>query len=180
MLLYATLVILTAGLPVDVHAGESDLTALKVEEGVGHGRLQWRDAEDVVRGTVTPWPVRVGEPFTVSLVVSTVQGADFEGPVTIALRPLDELGGTASQTVKRSEGEKAWLATFTPTEEAPHRLEISFRTTHLKVTRGVVPVATGRLPKWLGWALGGGLIALSVTIGAWYTLARRREGQAAT
>jgi hypothetical protein len=177
MLLNVTMVIVLAGLPVDIHAGESALTTMRVEERPGSATVEWRDAEDVIRGTLTPFPIRVGVPFTVSLVVGTVQGEDFTGPVTMALRPLEDLGGTDAVTVARSEGEKAWVHTFTPDDEGQHRLEVSFRTTHLKVVRGVVPVAPAKLPKWLLSALGGGLIAVAVTVGAWLTL-RRREGQA--
>lgn len=180
MLLNAALLILVSGLPVDVHAGESDLTTLKVVERKGSADLMWQDVEDVVKGTITPFPVRAGAPFTVSVFVGTVQGEDFGGPVTLGLRPLEALGGTDAVTLARGPGEKTWVHTFTAAEDGPHRLEVSFRTTHLKVVRGLVTVEEALLPKWLLYAVGGGLIALSVSIGAWLTLARRKEGQAST
>ncbi|MEW5739149.1 MAG: hypothetical protein AB1938_09500 [Myxococcota bacterium] len=176
MIVYATVTLLFSGLPVDMHAGENPLTRLKVQERQGHAEFHWADAEDVVRGTLTPFPIRAGVPFTVSLVVGTVQGDDFTGPVTIAIRPLAEMGGGDAVTISRRAGEKAWVHTFTPTSHGEHRLEVSFRTTHLKVTRGILPVAEARLPRWLLWAIGGGLIAASVSVGVWLTF-RRKDGQ---
>jgi hypothetical protein len=178
MIVYGTVTLLLSSLPVDIHAGENDLTRLRLEERQGHAEVHWADAEDVVRGTLTPFPIRAGTPFTVSLVVGTVQGEDFGGPVTIALRPLAELGGAESATVARRPGERAWVHVFTPDQDGAHRLEISFRTTHLKVTRGVIPVAEAKLPRWLLYAIGGGLIAASVSIGVWLTF-RRKDGVAA-
>ncbi|GMU63265.1 MAG: hypothetical protein AMXMBFR34_50280 [Myxococcaceae bacterium] len=179
MIVYATVTLLLTGLPVDVHAGESELTTLKLDERPGHAQLSWSDAEDVVRGTLTPFPIRAGESFQVALVVGTVQGQGFEGPVTIALRPLEEMGGGESATVTRSAGEKAWLKTFTPQESGPHRLEVSFRTTHLKVIRGIIPVAGPRLPRWLLYAVGGSLLTVSLAIGVWITF-RRKDGEQAS
>jgi hypothetical protein len=164
---------------VNIHAGENELTRLRVEERPGHAEVYWADAEDVVRGTLTPFPIRAGTPFTVSLVVGTVQGEDFSGPVTVALRPLADLGGTESATVARRAGERAWVHVFTPKQDGEHRLEVSFRTTHLKVARGVIPVAEAKLPRWLSYAIGGGLIAASVSVGVWLTF-RRRGGVAAS
>jgi hypothetical protein len=68
---------------------------------------------------------------------------------------------------------------FTPKQDGEHRLEVSFRTTHLKVARGVIPVAEAKLPRWLSYAIGGGLIAASVSVGVWLTF-RRRGGVAAS
>jgi hypothetical protein len=99
--------------------------------------------------------------------------------VTVGLRPLEALGGTDTVTLQRGPGEKTWVHDFTASEEGPYRLEVSFRTTHLKVVRGELTVQEPLLPRWLSYAVGGGLIALSVSIGAWLTLARRKEGQAA-
>lgn len=178
MLLDAALLLLLSGLPVDPHAGENQLTTLKVVERRGSADLLWQDAEDVVKGTITPFPIRAGSPFTVSIFVGTLQGEDFTGPVTLGLRPLEALGGTDTVTVERGPGAKTWVHAFTASEEGPHRLEVSFRTTHLKVVRGELTVLEPLLPRWLSYAVGGGLIALSVSIGAWLTLARRKEGQA--
>lgn len=181
MLLNAALLILVTGLPVDVHAGESELTTLKVVERVGSADFAWQDAEDVVKGTIKPFPVRAGAPFTVSVFVGTVQGGEeFSGPVTLALRPMGALGGTDAATVSRGPGEKSWVHVFTADEAGPHRIEVSFRTTYLKVVRGQLTVQEGLLPRWLLYAIGGGLIALSVSIGVWLTLARRKEGQASS
>jgi hypothetical protein len=177
MLLNAALAILLSNLPVDVHAGENALTTLKVVVRQGSADLAWQDAEDVVRGTVTPWPVRAGTPFTVAVFVGTVQGQDFDGPVTVGLRPLEDLGGTDAATLTRGPGEKTWVRTFTAGEDGPHRLEVSFRTTHLKVVRGELMVEPALLPKWFVYVVGGGLIAVSLAIGAWLTF-RRKEGQA--
>jgi hypothetical protein len=173
MLVYPALALLLSGLPVDVHAGENDLTTFKLIDRPGHHELFWQDAEDVVRGTITPRPTRSGGELTVSLFVGSVQGAPFEGPVTIALRPLEAMGGTEAATVTRGKDDKTWVRRFTPTEPGPHRLEVSFRTTHLKVVRGVLPVEEAPLPRWLLSAIGLGLIAVAVGLGTWWTLSRR-------
>ena len=56
-----------------------------------------------------------------------------------------------------------------------YRLELSWRTTHHKVVRAVVPVSPGGMPAWATWALGGGLIALAVGIGLWILFGRKES-----
>jgi hypothetical protein len=180
MFLLAALSSLASGLPVDVHAGENALTALTVNERQGSADLQWHDAEDVVRGTITPFPVRAGAPFTVSVFIGPIQGEAFTGPVTLSVRPLAALGGTDAVTVQPKPGERAWVHAFTADAQGPHRVELAFRTTHLKVVRGELEVHEAPLPRWLSYAVGGGLIAVAITIGVWLTVGRRQEGRGVT
>jgi hypothetical protein len=173
MFLSAYLAILCSQLPVDVRAGENQLTVLEIKNGTNGVSFAWQDADESVRGAISPSP-KAGRTLTISAAVEPLAGAPFEGPVTFSLRPLGAMESADSVTVTKKPGEKAWVATFTPTEAVDHRLEISWRSTHHKVVRGVVPVLQAGLPLWVNWAVGGGMVALAVAIGLW-VLFRSKE-----
>ena len=168
----AGLALALAAMPADLHVGDGALTTLHVDRVPGGLNLSWNDTEDLVRGMVTPAPLRDGTPLTVSVNVATYQGAPFDGPVTFSLRPLMALGGADIQTVTRRPGEKLWVATLTPYQGGPHRLEVSFRTTHFKVVSTQLELAEAPLPPWLHFAVGAGLIVMAVGFGAWLVLRR--------
>lgn len=174
MLLPVTLAFAFGQLPVDPHAGEHALATLRLDPEPAGWTFAWQDTDERLKGTLTPRAPRAGAPLTVSAAVLPLTGPDFDGPVTFSLRPLAELGSTESFTVTRPDGAKTWSATFTPREPGEHRLEISWRSTHHKVVRGVVPVGEAGLPPWLDWAVGVGLVTLAVLGGAW-SLFRGKE-----
>lgn len=174
MLLPAALAFALTQLPVDPRAGEHALSSLRLDPAPGGATFSWQDTEESLKGALTPSRARVGQPLTVSASVLPLAGPEYEGPVTFALRPLDEMGSTQTATVTRPAGEKTWVATFTPHIPGEHRLEISWRTTHHKVVRGVVPVQEAGVPPWLNWAVGVGLVTLAVLGGVW-SLFRGKE-----
>ncbi len=174
MLLPLALAAALTQMPIDPRAGESALSQLKLETSPGGAAFTWHDADEALKGTVSGAPARVGAPLVVSASVMPLSGPEYEGPVTFALRPLDALGAADTRTVTRPAGERAWVATFVPAVEGPHRLELSWRTTHHKVVRAVVDVAPAGLPPWLSWTVGVSLVTLAVLVGAW-TLFRSKE-----
>jgi hypothetical protein len=64
------------------------------------------------------------------------------------------------QTVKK--GAVNWVATFTPERDGPYQLDVSFRTTHLKVLHASLEVASSPVPRFVLWTMVGltALIAL--------------------
>jgi hypothetical protein len=175
MFLAAYLVLLSSQLPVDPRAGENKLTQLPLEVTPQGLLFSWSDADEALKGQVSPQPLRAGRTMTVSAVLQPLSGDDYQGPITFSLRPMNELGSTQSVTVARSSdgpdggatGPRGWVATFTPEEATDYRLELSWRSTHHKVVRGVVSVREGGLPAWLTWTLAGAMIAIAVSIGVW-------------
>ncbi|MFZ5446184.1 MAG: hypothetical protein ACOZQL_39720 [Myxococcota bacterium] len=161
--------------PPSEQAGSNPLTRMRLEANPQGLTFDWQDEEDVLRGTLTPHPLRVGAPLTVSLSVEPLQGAPYEGPVTIALRPLDDVGATQTQTVTKKKGEKTWSTTFVLDSTVDHRLEVSWRSTRHKVVLGVVQVREAALPGWLSWVVGGGLVAIALAIGLWVLFGRGKE-----
>lgn len=164
----------------------SETLQVKVDEaGMA---LAWSDVEDRIQGTLEPTVPRAGEPLKVSVHVGTFQGPEFEGPVSFTLRPLvrselkegeplglkplQDTSGGQGGTVTRGRGERAWAYTFHPADEGKQVLEISFRTTRLKVVRGVVEIETAKLPRWPWYVLALGAVLGSVGFGLW-TLFRR-------
>jgi hypothetical protein len=182
MLLSAYLAIACAQLPVDARAGENPLTTLNLKVAGQGQAFDWSDADESLRGGVTPAPARAGEPLTVSAALQPLQGPDLDVPLTIGLRPLEALGSVQSQTVSRAKddadggaGQRGWVATFTPEEPGDYRLEISWRSTHHKVVRGVVTVAPRGLPRWTTWAAGSALIVAALGVGLWILFGRQES-----
>lgn len=170
------LVLFTA-MPVDATAGENPLTTLQIARVGDSVNLSWSDTEDLLKGSLTPALARVGEPLRISLSLAQFERGLLEGPVTMSLRPLNELGGTDSLTVSPpAKGERLWVGTLTPKASGPHRLEFAWSSTHRKVVRGTIMVEEARLAPWVPFAVGATLILVAVGFGAW--LVMRRQGAA--
>ncbi|MFE8596956.1 hypothetical protein [Archangium violaceum] len=120
--------------------------------------LSWSDTEEQLRGSIRPAAPRAGEPLQLSLQVGSFEGEDFEGPIILTLR---EEGATHGQSVTVKKDALHWQATFTPENDGPHLVDVSFRTTRHKVLHASFQVRESRLPLKLGWAvLGLGCLAL--------------------
>lgn len=174
MFLSAYLALMCSQFPVNERAGENQLTTFQLKPNASGLSFDWRDTDEVLRGTITPLP-RVGKSFTVSATLEPINGAPYDGPLTISVRPLEEMGATQTQTVARQKGEHAWVASFTASETVEQRIEVSWRTTHHKTVRGVFAVSEAGLPAWVGWAFGGGLVAIALAIGLWVLFGRGKE-----
>jgi hypothetical protein len=167
--------VLVFALPVDPQAGESTLTTIQLTSTRETWNLSWNDTEDVLRGSIAGHTFRVGEPIVMSLNLNSYNGGEYGGPLTVSLRPLLEMGGGESHTVERNPKDRLWAVTFTPQEEGDHRLEVSFRTTHLKSVRATLEVSDARVPPWVGATIAAALILMAVGAGAW--LVSRGTGQ---
>ena len=175
MFLSAYLAVVCSQMPVDARAGENPLTQLVVRQGAAGTSFEWADPEERLRGTLGTGRIVAGQPLTISATLEPIDGPPFEGPITIAVRPLDSREDVQSQTVKRSEGERVWAVTVVPAEATDYRVEISWRSTHHKVVRGVFPVRPAGLPPWLRWAAAGTAIALALAVGVWILLNPSRK-----
>ena len=175
MFLSAYLAIMLSQFPVDARAGENKLTSLELKATPNGLAFDWADTDDSLRGQVTPNPVRAGRTVTISAVLQPFTGDDFTGPLTFSLRPLNEMGSTWTQTVERKKGERGWVKEVTLAAPGDYRLEISWRTTHHKVVRGVLPVSPSALPVWVTWVVGGGLIVIALSIGLWILFGRKES-----
>ncbi|MBX5484327.1 MAG: hypothetical protein IRZ16_21100 [Myxococcaceae bacterium] len=125
--------------------------------------LSWNDTEDTLSGSVTPDLPREGQPLTVTVMVASFYGPPFDGPVTIALRPEGAQGSAQTVTVAPEHG--TWSATFVPKSAGPHLVDISFRTTRLKVLHANIRVEPAKLPRSVAWGLGGMVVLLAVLFG---------------
>ncbi len=180
MFLSAYLAILATQLPVDARAGENKLTLLDLKVTANGLTFDWADADESLRGQLSPSPVRAGQKIIVSAVLQPFVGEDYTGPITFAIRPMNELGLTWSKTVARNKdkdnkAERGWTTEVTLDDPGEYRLEISWSTTHHKVVRGVFPVSPGSLPGWVTWAVGGGLISIGLAIGLWILFGRKEQ-----
>jgi hypothetical protein len=141
------------------------ITAVKSGE---QGTLTWEDAEDKVTGSFSPWAIEAGKSLDVVVRVGAMQGAAFEGPVTLTLKPQGAQGGGDTQTVKMTEKAKAWAASLKTTEAGPYWLEIAWASTHHKVVRAEVAVQEPALPRWPWYVILGlaGAAALAMGVRA--------------
>jgi hypothetical protein len=130
--------------------------------GKGVLEMGWADYEDRVKGSLSPQPPRAGQPLQVQVHVGSYYGEPFDGPVTLTLR---EEGSTHGQTVTVRRGEANWTTEFTPENSGPHQLDISFRTTHLKVLHARIEVAPSPIPRFILWSLLGVVGVAAVTFG---------------
>ncbi len=128
--------------------------------------MRWADTEDHLAGTITPQHLVAGQPITVSVRVSVIDGASFIGPVTVSLRKAEALGTQQSLTVARGAGQ-TWNATLTPTEGGEHVLEVAWRTTRLKQTRGLLTVEPAPVAAWVGRVVGAMVILAAISLGVW-------------
>jgi hypothetical protein len=114
--------------------------------------LAWMDTEDRLQGSITPDTPREGVPLKVTLHVGSFDGAAFDGPITLTLR---EAGAKHGQTVtvQREKGAVNWRAEFTPESTGPYQLDVSFRTTRLKVLHADYDVSSRPVPRFILWAI---------------------------
>ncbi|KFE63152.1 hypothetical protein DB31_2745 [Hyalangium minutum] len=122
--------------------------------------LSWSDTEDRLQGSIQPYLPRAGEPLKVLLHVGSFDGPTFDGPVTITLREPGSPRGQV-QTVKK--GAVNWVTTFTPESTGLYQLDVSFRTTRLKVLHAEVEVTDPPVPRFVLWVMVG--IAATVALG---------------
>lgn len=175
MFLSAYLAVLCSQFPVDVRAGENPLTQLVIKQGSSGASFEWSDTDETLRGTLGTSQVRAGRTFTVSATVEPMSGPPFEGPLTITVRPIDHFGETQTQTVERTKGERVWNAKFNLSDPVQHRLEISWRSTHHKVVRGLFDVKEAGLPEWARLAGGIGAVVIALIVGLWVLFANSNK-----
>ncbi|WP_232293565.1 hypothetical protein [Stigmatella aurantiaca] len=123
---------------------------IAVDRRGGVLELAWADAEDRLQGSLQPLAPRAGEPVKVTLHVGSFQGAPFEGPITLSLR---ERGSTHGQVQTVQKGAVNWHAEFVPERAAVHQLDVSFRTTRLKVLHAEFEVGSPQVPSFILWGL---------------------------
>jgi hypothetical protein len=125
--------------------------------------LSWADAEERLQGSLQPQAPRAGEPLKVTLHVGSFQGTPFEGPLTVSLR---ERGATHGQVRTVPKGAVNWQVELLPERAALHQLDVSFRTTRLKVLHAEFDVGSPRLPHLMLWGAGGLGLLLAILGGA--------------
>ena len=178
MFLHTLLLITCSQLPSPPEAPlKSD--ELKVTPRAGSVSLTWRDTEDVIRGELTPNPVRADEPISLSVDVGSLDGVEMTGPVTVSLRPapksnqprenlgpvsLDSMKSAAIQTATRKPGAPGYVFQITPVSDGPNVIEVSFRTTRLKVARGVLQVAPSKFSPLLWGVITASIIGLGLLL----------------
>lgn len=155
-------VILLWGLGLSLLAGGTAIAAgpllqqtpdrITVEQRNNVLELSWSDTEERLQGAIQPDPPTEGQPLKVLLNVGSFEGAAFEGPLTITLR---EAGATHGQVRTVKKGAVNWVATFTPERAGPHLLDVSFRTTRLKVLHASLEVVSPPVPRFVLWAMVG-------------------------
>lgn len=138
--------------------------------------LRWSDTEDTLKGSIRPDPPVAGEELTVSVRVGSFQGAPFEGPVTLALRPE---GGRAANPVTVTPKDGTWVATFVPEQSGPHTLDIGFQTTRHKQLRAPLVVTQSPIPRYFAWALMAAIVLGSVGYGVYRQVRRPTEQRSA-
>ncbi|MDC0714974.1 hypothetical protein POL68_41380 [Stigmatella sp. ncwal1] len=132
---------------------------IAVDRRGGVLELAWSDTEERLQGALQPMAPRAGEPLKVTLHVGSFQGTPFEGPITLSLR---ERGSTHGQVQTVQKGAVNWHAEFVPERAALHQLDVSFRTTRLKVLHAEFEVGAHAMPSFILWGLLGlgGIIAM--------------------
>jgi hypothetical protein len=133
----------------------------------GHAlELTWSDAEDRVHGFVEPVPLRAGTPLKVHVDVGSFEGKGYDGPVTFQLRKAGEKYGEPVLAMHN----RGYSAELHPREDGNYLLDITFRTTRLKMIHASLTVEPARIPLAVWWTLLGVIAACA---GA-YVLVRRR------
>jgi len=179
MFLSAYLIALLAQAPVPRGLeATNELERVKLDYGARSITFDWADAEDRIKGTLTPPQPRQGQPLTVSVFVGSFQGEAFAGPVTLSLKPVGGMGKGEVITVIRPQGERNWTHTFVPSERGDHVLEVAFFSTRRKVARATLAIGDPGVPTWLAAVIAGSLVLF--IIGGGVMLANRRKaGEAA-
>lgn len=150
----------------DTFDGTNPEQKLDLVVGAGGYSMRWADTEDHLAGTIMPQNLVAGEPITLSVKVSAIEGASFIGPVTFSLRKTEAMGTQQSLTVARGVGQ-TWNATLTPTEGGEHVLEVAWRSTRLKQTRGLLTVEAAPVAPWVGRLIGAMVILAAISLGVW-------------
>lgn len=111
----------------------------EMERGVSgnYATMEWRDAEDHLDGFINPAHPVEGRPFEVNVRVQGLDNTAYTGPVVLTLKKLGEQLG-ASATIPPT-GER-WKHTFTVDSSGQYQLDVSFRTTRLKIARTIIIV----------------------------------------
>ncbi|MDY7225300.1 hypothetical protein [Hyalangium rubrum] len=125
-------------------------------------QLSWSDTEERLQGALQPDVPREGQPLKVQLNVGSFEGADFEGPITVTLR---EAGVTHGQVRTLTKGPVNWTTEFIPERDGRHQLDVSFRTTRLKVLHADFDVAPTLIPRVILWSLLGLAAFLALVFG---------------
>ncbi|MFL5346335.1 MAG: hypothetical protein ACJ8AT_16215 [Hyalangium sp.] len=126
--------------------------------------LSWSDTEERLQGSIQPDVPHDGEPLKVLLNVGSFAGEAFDGPLTLTLRRAGATNGQ-TVTVKRAQGAVNWRAEFTPDTTGPYQLDVSFRTTHLKVLHADFEVISPPVPRIFLWAMVGLFATLALAYG---------------
>lgn len=129
--------------------------------------LSWSDTEERLQGAIQPDQPVEGQPLKVLLNVGSFEGAAFEGPLTITLR---EAGATHGQVQTVKKGAINWVATFTPERAGAYQIDVSFRTTRLKVLHANLEVASSPVPHFVLWAMVGLTALVALGYGLWSLL----------
>ncbi|HEX8702054.1 MAG TPA: hypothetical protein VF815_24705 [Myxococcaceae bacterium] len=124
--------------------------------------LSWSDAEERLKGSLQPDVPRAGEPLKVLLHVGSFEGAEFQGPLTVTLR---QAGMVQGETKLVTRGPVNWVTEFTPQEDGPHTLSVSFRTTRHKVLNADFEVAPSLVPRTIIWSLVGLMAVAALAFG---------------
>jgi hypothetical protein len=127
--------------------------------------LSWEDNDDKLRGMIIPAFIHAGDTVRVVLDVGSFSGAPFDGPITYQWRRTGEAEAETGTVPHRS----GWHMELHPAEAGFYSLDLSFRTTRLKVLHATVPVVPSNVPD-LAWLLG--LLGAAACV-AGYTVYRR-------
>jgi hypothetical protein len=124
--------------------------------------LSWADTEERLQGAIQPDVPYPGQPLKVLLNVGSFYGEPFEGPITLTLR---EEGAKYGQTQTVKKGSVNWHAEFVPERAGLYQLDVSFRTTRLKVLHADFEVHATPVPRFVLWALVGVAAAAALGLG---------------
>lgn len=158
--------------------GTEDEARLRPSQSQGRLVFEWHDAEDVVRGSITPARPRAGEALSVELSVEPMAGAPYEGSVSVVLRPLEQTWGGELLTMRKPEEGRFWRFAPVPRATGPHLLELRWQTTGPKVLRAELDVGEATLPPWSGPLVAALVIALVGGVSAALFLRGQRAEQA--
>jgi hypothetical protein len=153
-------------------AGRADEAPDRIEAQAHSGQidLSWADTEDRLRGTLTPAFPRAGEPVRLTLDLGSYDGRPFNGPLMLRLRRQGETSGE-SPSLQHGRG---WQADLHPPQPGAYLLDVTFRTTRLKVLHAAFDVRESRMPGVLWWTLFG-LGASGVAGYAAFRVVQRRK-----
>ncbi len=143
----------------------ADLMTFRLQPDKNGLSFDWSDAEDRVRGTVSPKELSAGGPFTLSVAVGSFASGDLDGPVTLG---IEQVGGTfkALETVAPTKTTpRVWNATFTAPESGSYLLKVTFKSSHQKSLKGPVEVGMGRVSPTTAIGLGAAVVLAGLAYG---------------